>query len=177
MPEVTVRPMTEDEFEEWRHALARAYADEQVAAGNWQPDDALELALDGNAALLPQGLATPGMLLLKGVLEDGTPIGRLWIGLRHPRGLPGCAFVYDLEVDEEHRGAGSGRALLAAGEAVARSHGAGALELNVFGGNTRAIGLYSSAGYRVVSQQMRKELTPSPPRPLLPAPAAPRLEP
>lgn len=158
MPAVNVRPMTEAEFDEWRPALARAYAEEQIAAGNWRPDDAMELARDGNAALLPQGLATPGMLLLVGVLEDGTPIGRLWIGLRHPRGVPGCAFVYDIEVDEEHRGTGHGRVLLAAGEAVARSHGAWSLELNVFGGNTRAIALYSTAGYRVVSQQMRKEL-------------------
>ena len=151
--------MTESEFESWQRTLARAYADDQIAAGNWRPDDALERALEGNAALLPQGLASPGMLLLAGVLEDGTPIGRLWIGLSHPRGTPGCAFIYDIEVDEEHRGAGHGRALLAAGEAVARSHGAGSLELNVFGGNTRAIALYSTAGYRVVSQQMRKELT------------------
>jgi ribosomal protein S18 acetylase RimI-like enzyme len=160
MSEVHVRPMTASEFDEWQHTLARAYADEQIAAGNWRPDDALGLALDGNAALLPQGLATPGMLLLMGVLEDGTPIGRLWIGLGHPRGVPGCAFIYDIEIDEEHRGAGHGRALLAAGEAMARSHGAGALELNVFGGNTQAIGLYSTAGYRVVSQQMRKDLVP-----------------
>jgi ribosomal protein S18 acetylase RimI-like enzyme len=160
MPEVSVRPMTEPEFAEWQRAIARAYADEQVAAGNWQRDDALERALEGNATLLPQGLATPGMLLLKGVLEDGTPVGRLWIGLSHPRGLPRCAFVYDIEVDVEHRGSGYGRALLTAGETVARAHGAEALELNVFGDNRRAIGLYSSADYRVVSQQMRKELTP-----------------
>ena len=155
-----MRPMTESEFEEWQHTVARAYADEQIAAGNWRPDDALERALNSNVAFLPQGLATPGMLLLIGVLEDGTPIGRLWIGLSHPRGIPGCAFIYDIEVDEEHQGAGVGRALLTAGEAAARSQGAGALELNVFGGNARAIGLYSTAGYRVVSQQMRKELTP-----------------
>jgi ribosomal protein S18 acetylase RimI-like enzyme len=160
MPKVTVRAMAEAEFKEWQHAIARAFADEQIAAGNWLPGEALELALKGNAALLPQGLATPGMLLLKGVLDDGTPMGRLWIGLSHPRGIPGCAFLYDIEVDEEHRGAGHGRALLTAGEAVARSYGAGALELNVFGDSTRAIRLYATAGYRVVAQQMRKELTP-----------------
>jgi ribosomal protein S18 acetylase RimI-like enzyme len=158
MPRVTVRTMTEAEFEEWRYAIARAYADEQVAAGNWLPGEALHLAGKGNADLLPQGLGTPGMLLLRGVLDDRTPIGRLWIGLTHPRGVAGCAFLYDIEVDDEHRGAGHGRALLAAGEAVARSHGAAALELNVFGNNARAIGLYASTGYRVVAQQMRKEL-------------------
>lgn len=158
MPAVTLRSMTDPEFSEWQEALARAYADEQVAAGNWQPGDALRLATEGNAALLPHGLGTPGMLLLTGILDDGRPVGHLWIGLSHPRGVPGCAFVYDIEVAPEHQGAGYGRALLTAGEAVARAHGAEALELNVFGGNARAIALYSSSGYRVVSQQMRKDL-------------------
>jgi ribosomal protein S18 acetylase RimI-like enzyme len=32
------------------------------------------------------------------------------------------------------------------------------LDLNVFGDNTTAIGLYDSLGYTVISQQMRKEL-------------------
>ncbi|WP_116452432.1 GNAT family N-acetyltransferase [Blastococcus litoris] len=160
MPALTLRPMTDLEFQEWQDALARAYADDQIAAGNWPPDDALRLAAEGNAALLPQGLATPDMLLMVGVLDDGRPIGHLWIGLRHPRGVPHCAFVYDIEVAPEHQGAGHGRALLTAGEEVARAHGAEALELNVFGGNARAIALYSSHGYRVVSQQMRKDLSP-----------------
>jgi ribosomal protein S18 acetylase RimI-like enzyme len=93
------------------------------------------------------------------VLDDGTPIGWLWLGLTHPRGVPDCGFVYDIEIAEDHRGGGLGRALLAAGEDVLRSHGLSAVELNVFGDNTRAIGLYSSTGYRVVRQQMRKDLT------------------
>jgi ribosomal protein S18 acetylase RimI-like enzyme len=98
------------------------------------------------------------MLLLKGVRGDGTPVGVLWIGLTHPRGIPDCAFLYDIEVEEAYRGAGYGRALLAAGEDGVRSHGVGGLELNVFGDNTRAIRLYDTAGYRVVAQQMRKNL-------------------
>ncbi|GFJ94917.1 GNAT family N-acetyltransferase [Phytohabitans rumicis] len=85
-------------------------------------------------------------------------VGTLWIGLTHPRRTPDCAFIYDIEVDQEHQGAGYGRALLAAGEDAVRAEGVGSLELNVFGGNTRAIGLYESSGYTVVTQQMRKAL-------------------
>lgn len=150
--------MTEAEFESYRHAVASAYAAEQVAAGNWSADEALERALQGNAAFLPDGLATPGMLLLKGVRGDGTSVGILWIGLEHPRGIPDCAFLYDIEVEEAYRGVGYGRALLVAAEDLVRSHGVGGLELNVFGDNTRAIRLYETAGYRVVAQQMRKSL-------------------
>ena len=150
--------MTEVEFEAWSQRLARAFASEQVAAGNWSPEGALTLAFKGNAALLPDGLATDGMLLLKGVRADATVVGTLWIGLTHPRGSPDCAFLYDIEVEEEYRGAGYGRALLAAGEKAVRARGVNAMELNVFGSNMRAIRLYETSGYSVVTQQMRKNL-------------------
>ena len=150
--------MTDAEFADFRQATARAFADELVAMGGWSAEEALERARQGSAELLPQGRETPGMLLLTAVLDDGTVVGRLWLGLTHPRGTPDCAFVYDIEVDEGSRGRGLGRALLAAGEDVVRSHGVPAVELNVFGDNARAIGLYASAGYRVITQQMRKDL-------------------
>ncbi|NAZ76547.1 GNAT family N-acetyltransferase [Kineococcus sp. T13] len=160
--------MTRPEFDAWRGRIARAYADEQVAAGTWPAEEALQRALEDTAQRLPQGPATEGMLLLQGVLDDGTTggtadgtvVGRLWIGLRHPRGTPDCAFLYDIEVDGAHRGRGLGRALLGAAEDVVRSHGIGALELNVFAENTRAGALYASAGYEVVTRQMRKALRP-----------------
>lgn len=159
MTEVTTRPMSQSEFENWQQDVARDFAKEQVAAGFWSEDEALDLALQGNAALLPSGLATSGMLLLMGVLEDKTPTGRLWVGLTHPRGVHGCAFLYDIEVDQAYRGMGYGRALLRATEAAARSHGAEQIELNVFGDNRSAIDLYAKAGFRVVTQQMRKRLS------------------
>ncbi|HEY1106328.1 MAG TPA: GNAT family N-acetyltransferase [Agromyces sp.] len=155
---VNVRPMTESEFDEWQLAIAQEYAEEQVSAGNWSPDGAVERALEENARLLPDGLATRRMLVLRGVDDDGIPVGRAWVGLDHPRGTPEVAFLYDIEVLETRRGSGLGRALLTAVEAATRAAGASALELNVFGGNAVAIGLYDSAGYEVTTQQMRKAL-------------------
>jgi ribosomal protein S18 acetylase RimI-like enzyme len=160
--EISVHPMTPDEFDRWWSALARSYAASQVRTGNWPTDGAVDRALASNATLLPRGLDTPGHLLLTGRRADGTPVGVLWIGLTHPRGAPDCAFVYDIEVIETLRGSGYGRGLLAAGEAAVRAHGIGHLELNVFGDNVRAIRLYDSAGYRVTQQQMRKRLTAQP---------------
>lgn len=158
MADVTLRPMDAEGFEQWLSELAGAFAREQVAAGLYAETEALAKAHEMHAALLPQGIATPGMLFLEGELADGTGVGRLWIGLRHPRGAPGCAFLYDIEVAAEHRGRGLGRALLTAGETAARDAGAQALELNVFGSNATAISLYSTAGYQVTTQQMRKIL-------------------
>jgi GNAT superfamily N-acetyltransferase len=159
MSEITVRAMTETEFAEWQDVLARDYAADQVASGNWPADEALDRAREDTATRLPQGRTTPGMLLLTGVRPDGEPVGRIWLALEHPRGTPDCAFLLDIEVDEPHRGQGYGRALLAAAEEAARSRGRSALELNVFGGNTAATALYASAGYTVVQQQMRRRLT------------------
>ncbi|SBT65504.1 Acetyltransferase (GNAT) family protein [Micromonospora sediminicola] len=158
MTEVTVRAMSTQEFDHWQHELAAGYAREQVAAGNWPAEEALDRARAANATLLPRGMATPDMLFLIGETADGSPVGHLWIGLTHPRGVPDCAFLYDIEVSPERRGAGLGRALLAAGETAARERGARALELNVFGANERAASLYRTSGYRVVTQHMRKDL-------------------
>ena len=159
MPEITVRAMTDAEFAGWQEALARAYADDQVRAGNWAPDEALDRAREDSAARLPRGRDTPGMLFLVALGPGGEPVGRLWLGLEHPRGTADCAFLYDIEVDDRSRGRGYGRALLTAAEEAARSRGIAALELNVVGGNTAAIALYESAGYVVVQQQMRRRLT------------------
>jgi ribosomal protein S18 acetylase RimI-like enzyme len=159
MPEITVRPMTQAEFAEWQDVLALAYADEQVQSGNWEPEEALDRAREDSATRLPQGRDTPGMLFLIGLGPAGEPVGRIWLSVDHPKGTADCAFLYDIEVDEPHRGKGYGRALLGAAEEAARSRGVSALELNVFGGNAAAIALYESAGYTVVQQQMRTRLT------------------
>lgn len=159
MTEVSVRAMTPDEFDRWQDELAAGYAREHVTAGNWTSEEALDRAREAAAGFLPQGMATPGMLFLVGELADGSPVGWLWIGLTHPRGLADCAFLYDIEVAAGHRGQGLGRALLAAGERAARERGAQALELNVFGANETARKLYETSGYRVVTQQMRKDLS------------------
>ncbi|MFB7842597.1 GNAT family N-acetyltransferase [Microbacterium sp. NPDC056052] len=158
MPVLTVRIMTDVECDAWLDELAREYAEEQVLAGRWASEGAVERAKEENAELLPDGPATDRMLVLRGIDESGAPIGRAWVALDHPRGAPGVAFLYDIEVIAGRRGEGLGRALLQAVEAETRRHGADALELNVFGGNRTAIALYGSAGYEVVTQQMRKSL-------------------
>ncbi|HEV7183951.1 MAG TPA: GNAT family N-acetyltransferase [Leifsonia sp.] len=150
--------MTLEEFAEWQTAIAEEFAAAQIAAGNWEPEGAVQRAIDANAQMLPNGLSTPRMLILRGITGDGEAIGRVWVGLDHPRGAPNTAFLHDIEVDEQCRGRGLGRDLLAAVESTVRDAGIGALELNVFGGNVTAVHLYESTGYEVTTQQMRKRL-------------------
>ncbi|GAA4609944.1 ribosomal protein S18 acetylase RimI-like enzyme [Actinoplanes octamycinicus] len=159
MPDVLIRQMTQAEFDDWRAAAIRSHADEQMAAGNWSPDEAEQLATEGHDALLPGGFATPGMLFLAADDPEGDRVGILWLSETHPRGIPDCGFLYDIEVAEPYRGSGYGRALLTAAEDELRSRGVQSLGLNVFGDNTAAVRLYETSGYRVVTQQMLKSLT------------------
>ena len=150
--------MTDDEYDSWVYAISRSYAAEQVAAGNWGEQSAVERALAENAELLPHGRATEGMLLLTATDGEDRAIGVLWIALVHPRGTPDCAYIYDIEVHERYRGLGHGRRLLAAAERAVLARGVHSMMLNVFAENGRATNLYGSSGYTVVTQQMRKQL-------------------
>ncbi len=69
-------------------------------------------------------------------------------------------WIYDIEVVEDQRGRGYGRALLDAVEREVVARGGDSVGLNVFGANAVAKGLYESAGYEVAAFLMRKRLTP-----------------
>jgi len=98
------------------------------------------------------------MHLLRVLDDRGEPVGVLWVG-PHPR-KAGAGWVWDVEIDEAHRGRGHGRAAMLAAEEIARSEGWAELGLNVFGPNRRAKALYDSLGYEVVSTSMTKPLSP-----------------
>jgi ribosomal protein S18 acetylase RimI-like enzyme len=154
---LTVRPMNGTEFTAWRHEAIKEYAAMQVASGVWGEDTALERATTETDKGLPQGLATKDELLLIGYDGD-LQVGTLWISLDPPRDTPGAAFLYDIKVDDEQQGKGYGRALLAAAEDAARARGLTSLVLSVHGGNARAIRLYETSGYTVMTQRMKKQL-------------------
>jgi ribosomal protein S18 acetylase RimI-like enzyme len=158
MPDVSLVPMTAEEYDAWRSSAIRGYAQEHTTAGTWTAEEAPANAEGEFDALLPDGRDTTGMLLFTAKDADAAPVGILWLSLTHPRGAPDTAFVFDIEVLADRRGQGYGRAVLTAGEDEVRRRGISALGLNVFGENATAIGLYTSAGYHVTAQQMRKTL-------------------
>ena len=157
MDNLVVRPMTSAEFEAFRSRLVREYAAEHVRAGNWTADEAEARSAEQTAELLPQGVETPGMLLLMAETAGGEPVGHLWLALERRRGFPG-AWIYAIEIAPDRRGKGYGRALLLAAEQATARRGVGTIGLNVFGPNTAARNLYESAGYEIASLQMHKEL-------------------
>lgn len=155
-PTVRLRPMRPDEYPAFIAASRAAYAHDMVVHGDMLPATAERKSEEDHAAILPDGLATPRHWIF--VVEAGDQaVGLLWVA---ERGTPErrVLFIYNVEVEEAHRGHGYGRATMLLAEEEARSRGIGRLELNVFGGNDVARGLYRSLGYLETSVQMAKEL-------------------
>lgn len=63
-----------------------------------------------------------------------------------------------MEVAEEYRGRGHGRALMQQAEHITLAAGARSLGLHVFAANTPALRLYESLGYRATQYNLAKNL-------------------
>lgn len=157
MTDVTLRKMTGLEFDLFRTKLITEYAAANVLAGRWSAEEAAEKSAAQTEELLPQGVHSPRVLLMIAVDSNGEKIGHVWVGLDR-QGTAGGAWIYDIEVAENHRGKGYGRAILHAAEEETLKNGVNSIGLNVFGTHTVARKLYESAGYEITTQQMQKSL-------------------
>ncbi|MCX5202400.1 GNAT family N-acetyltransferase [Streptomyces sp. NBC_00237] len=153
---VTFRPVTQAEFDAWREKDVAHFAQSWVDRG-LTAAQARAKAEASQRRFLPGGLASPHTWISH-LLCDGTPVGLLWLG-RHEI-APGerTAFVYDVEVDEQHRGRGYGRALMTLAERIALQADETRIGLHVFAGNTPALRLYESLGYRTTNVNSFKRL-------------------
>jgi ribosomal protein S18 acetylase RimI-like enzyme len=155
--------MNQAEYEAWVPGAIEAYAADHERNGSRPPGQALEIAKEEFAKLLPDGLATAEHYLLVGTVTGSSgedePVGMLWLYIpKPPPGGGSSAFVYDVEVHADKRGSGYGKGIMQAAEQFARDHGANAIRLHVFGDNTVAIGLYERLGYRPTNISMTKVL-------------------
>jgi len=146
---VTGRSMTADEFAVWRGASVADYAEQIAASGALGADAAVRAAAEQFDQILPQGLATEKQTFWT-IEADGTGVGTNWIAHGYADKL---SFVYGVEVGEEHRGKGYGRAAMLVGEQAALDAGDTHLALNVFGFNAPAIHLYEKMRYITVEQR------------------------
>jgi len=156
MATVHLAPMTQDEYDEMMARLVPSYAEDNIKAGNWTAEEALDRANAQTDELLPDGVNSADAVLCTARNDGGEIVGRVWIGFRS--GDRNAAWIYEIEIDPTHRGGGYGRALLAAAEQQAAQRGATSIGLNVFGPNQVARDLYTSAGYDMTSIQMSKPL-------------------
>jgi ribosomal protein S18 acetylase RimI-like enzyme len=155
-PSVRLRPITAAEFPAFVAASKAGYAEGIELHGGQTHEAAQQRAEADFPAVLPLGLDTPGHSIFI-VEADGAAVGRLWLAEREMAGVE-ILYVYDISIHPEHQGRGYGRAAMRLAEDEARTRGIGRIELNVFGGNDVARGLYRSLGYVETAAQMRKDL-------------------
>jgi RimJ/RimL family protein N-acetyltransferase len=155
---VTLRKMTQDEYDTWRFTSIAAYAAEHVRAGNWSKEEAPEEARKAFEHYLPNGLDTKGHYTCA-VVADATDetVGHLWYAVV-PAAGGSAIFIYDIGIDEPHRRKGCAAAALKALEKESARLGASTIRLHVFGSNTAARRLYAQLGYVETDVQMVKAL-------------------
>ena len=155
--QLTLRPMTRAEWDEWMPRQMAGYAEHIAASGAMSEADAWEKAKNDTARFFHAGFETPGMLVYR-IMAGDEPTGWLWLAVPGPDPDRQMAWVFNIEVDPAFRGRGYGRGAMLLAEAEARSHGMTSLGLNVHGQNKVARSLYDSLGYDVMSLQMKKPL-------------------
>ena len=153
---VTLRPMTEQEYDAYRERRVPRYAASLELARGMTPQAALRYADETFAKTLAEAAAPERTWVLRVLTADGADAGWLWLS-PHPYREDGV-YVSDIEIDEALQGRGLGRATMLAAEELAREAGLRHIALNVFGWNNRAEALYRSLGYPVDSTQMGKPL-------------------
>lgn len=151
---IKLAPLTD--YESRIEALFTEYAQDLVEEQGLWHGEAEARAARKLAELLPDGVRTEGMIL-RSVVAEGVRVGWVWAGMPAPM-RPGMGWLHNIGIDEPNRSRGYGRAAIAAVEAELVHRGVRSLGLNVHGSNDRARRLYERLGYRLLAQQMVKDL-------------------
>lgn len=139
----------------WLTGMWVGYREELLGAG--MSEEAADQNIERNRTQLFVGDALVHGQYVLDVVNDGETVGTLWLSESSPQNS-GEWFVYDVVVDEAHRGKGLGRLTMLAAEDFVADHGGTRIALNVFGPNQVARNLYESLDYQVRSVGMFKEL-------------------
>jgi ribosomal protein S18 acetylase RimI-like enzyme len=150
-----LRPLCDDEVAEYLPHLRTTYATELTEHLFLDAEAAAARAERSAAEAFPNGVAAPGHWLFAVEDGEGTRVGVLWLGEPYD-GEPDALWVYDIEIDPDHRGRGLGRDTMLLAEAEARRLGRNRIKLNVFARNAVARALYLSLGFEEMSVQMSK---------------------
>jgi ribosomal protein S18 acetylase RimI-like enzyme len=151
-------PFTDVDFQAWLTQAIPAFALTNVEDGRWTLAESIAKSREAHAALLPQGLQTPGQFFMR--LQDadsGDAVGTLWWAEAEKAGMME-AYVYGIDIEQHARRRGFARAAFLELERVVREHGVHHVSLHVFGHNHGARRLYEALGFEPTSITLRKIL-------------------
>lgn len=153
---VQLIPLSAQQFPTWIERSRHEYESDLITTGE-SPQDAHRRAKGSLDAAFPENVPTIDNAVFDVLDSTGSTIGYLWVGTDSSEDSHSW-WVWDIVIDNEHRGKGLGRATMKLAEDYARSHGAHTLGLSVFGFNHGARKLYESMGYETVTTKMKKQL-------------------
>ena len=149
-------PMTQTEFDAFLEHVIPEYAADNVKAGYWGEEEALEKSRSEFARLLPQGLQSENHYLYS-VYDGDQAVGIIWMRANFDRPTK-SGFIFELWIEEGFRGKGYGKQAMLLIEEKALEMGLKSLGLHVFAYNDVARSLYEKLGYEVSSLNMTKGL-------------------
>ncbi|WP_039054979.1 GNAT family N-acetyltransferase [Enterobacter sp. Bisph1] len=155
---ITFRPMREDEYPAYLHYFVADYAQEMAANFRLSIEDSLARAKQEIADYLPEGVNTPGHILLCAIAKEDNSdrhVGYLWY---KPDSAMKTVFIYDFHILNAYQGQGMGKLTLQAFEHAMRDEGFKQVSLRVAGDNQRARHVYEAVGFNVTGFNMSKSL-------------------
>ena len=150
-----LRPLSNDEVVEYVPRLTMTYTAELTEHLFLNAEAAAARAARSATDAFPAGEVGAGHWLFAVEDGEGTRVGVLWLGDPFDGELDSL-WVYDIEIEPEHRGRGLGRDAMQLAEEEARRLGRQRIKLNVFARNAVARALYLSLGFEEMSVQMSK---------------------
>lgn len=148
---VNLQPMSAERYAFWHKNIWKLYFDELVQAG-FSESYAKENCNQGIENSMPGGKLAPNNFAFEIVHEEKS-VGVVWLVKQDDEWS-----IYDIDIDETHRGKGLGRKTMKAIEQYVADQNGTAINLSVFGFNHIARKLYETEGYETVRIQMKKKL-------------------
>ena len=155
---IKFRPMHEDEYPGYLEYFIPDYAREIASNYRLSADDSLVRAKQEIAEDLPEGVNTPGQVLLCLITQlDNTimHVGYLWY---KPDTAMRTVFIYDFHIFNSCQGQGLGKQALRVFEQEMRDKDFEQIRLRVAGDNERARHVYEAIGFGVTGINMSKTI-------------------
>jgi len=155
MSAIRLQSIHDDELPDWIRRGSAAYAESRIRSGQ-SPESAHARSQKEWAELFPEGKRRDQHLIAH-IIESDARVGWVWVGPAN-EGAGVDWWIWDVFVDEAHRGHGVAAAAIGLAEDHARGLGVESIGLNVFGYNATARELYERLDYSTFAVQMRKRL-------------------
>jgi ribosomal protein S18 acetylase RimI-like enzyme len=156
---IMFRPMHEDEYPDYLAYFIPDYAQEIASNYRLSVDASQVRAEQEIAKTLPNGVKTPGQILLCLMMcceQTEQHIGYIWY---QPDTVMRTVFICDFHIFSAYQGQGLGKKALSAFEQNLQQQGFEQVRLRVAGDNTRARHVYEASGFGVTGINMSKTIT------------------